>query len=212
VSLRLAAELARRARRVTPPSPELIAWSAALAAYAVAAGALAAGSAGGWHDATFRVYYLFGGLLTVPLLAVGSLLRASRHWATAVGLVYTGLTVGVAVAMPIAPAIAGEGIPRAQDHLDLFPARVLAIAGNSIGTLAVVAVAVATLRRRPVGNALILAAVAVAALGSGLSRLDEAVTAGLLALAASLLYAAVALAPRTSARIEDAGTPMPTTR
>ena len=43
-------------------------------------------------------------------------------------------------------------IPAAQDHLDFVPARLLAIVGNSLGTLAVVGVALLTMRRRPVGN------------------------------------------------------------
>ena len=46
---------------------------AALAAYAVASAALAWGTASGWTDASFRVYYLFGGLhRSAP--RVGSLL------------------------------------------------------------------------------------------------------------------------------------------
>src|SRR5262249_2899764 len=80
VSLRLAAELSRRAR--AGPAPELVAWAVSLGAYAVAAAALAAGAAGGWHNATFRAYYLFGGLLTAPLFGVGSLLRMRLRWAT----------------------------------------------------------------------------------------------------------------------------------
>jgi len=174
VSLRLASDLVRRAR--ARPSPELIAWAASLAAYAAASAALAAGAAGGWHDATFRVYYLFGGLLTAPLLGVGSLLRAGVRRAVPVGLLYSGLAAGVALAMPLTRAVGGTGIPSAQDHLDVFPARVLAIAGNSLGTLAVVAVALLTIRRRPLGNGLILAGVGVAALGSALTGLGEAGT------------------------------------
>jgi hypothetical protein len=190
VSLRLAAELARRARR--RPSPELVAWAVALAAYAIAAAALAAGAAGGWHDATFRIYYLFGGLLTAPLFGIGSLLRGGVRWAAPVGLLYAGLAVGVAVAAPLTQRIDGNAIPKAQDHLDLFPARVLAIAGNSLGTLAVVAVALATFRRRPLGNVLILCGIGSAAAGSALSGLGEAGTAAFLTAAAVLLYAGVA--------------------
>jgi hypothetical protein len=86
----------------------------------------------------------------------------------------------------------GSAIPHAQDHLDLFPARVLAIGGNSLGTLAVVAVALATFRRRPVGNGLILCGIGAAAAGSALSGLGEAGVAAFLAAAALLLYAGVA--------------------
>jgi hypothetical protein len=189
VSLRLAADLVRRYRRRA--TPELAAWAAALAAYAVASAALAAGAAGGWHDVTFRVYYLFGGLLTAPLLGVGSLLRVGTRAAAPVGLLYSGLAIGVALAVPLTHPVSGSSIPSAQDHLDLFPARVLAIAGNSLGTLAVVAVALATMRRRPRGNALILAGVAVAALGSALTGLGEAGTSAFLAAAAALLYGGV---------------------
>jgi hypothetical protein len=189
VSLRLAADLVRRARRKR--SPELTAWAASLVAYAAASAALAAGAAGGWHDPTFRVYYLFGGLLTAPLLGVGSLLRIGIRHAASIGLVYSGMAVGVAVAMPLTQAVEGTGIPSAQAHLDLFPARVLAIVGNSVGTIAVVAVALVTLRRRPVGNGLILAGVGVAALGSALTGLGEAGTSAFFAVAAALLYGGV---------------------
>jgi len=82
-------------------------------------------------------------------------------------------------------------IPAAQAHLDLFPARIAAIVANSAGTLAVVGVAAATIRRRPVGNALILAGVAVAAAGTALAGLGVARTAVSLAVGVLLLYAGV---------------------
>lgn len=150
ISLRLSAELVRRFRRVR--SAELLAWAAALAAYAVAAGALAWGAAAGWSEAAFRVYYLAGGLLTAPLLGAGSLLLAGRRAAGAIALVYAGLAVGVALAAPLEDSLSGTDVPEAQDVLELWPARVLAIAGNSLGTLAVVAVALRTIRRRPLGT------------------------------------------------------------
>lgn len=186
LTLRLAGELARRhrARR----EPQLAAWAAALFAYALASAALAWGAAAGWDDATFRVYYLFGGLLTAPLLGVGSLLLRKRSWAAPLALLYTGLAVGLTLAVPLTAPVTGESIPEAQEHLDFVPARLVAILGNSLGTLAVVAVALLTLRRRPLGNVLLLAGVAVAAAGSGLAGLGVAETAGFVAGAAVLLY------------------------
>jgi hypothetical protein len=186
LAFRLAGALARRwrARR----APELAAWAASLLAYALACGALAWGAAAGWDARAFRAYYLFGGLLTAPLLGVGSLLRAGVRRAGAVGLAYAGLAVGVAIAVPVTGSFAGSGIPPAQDHLDLLPARVLAILGNGLGTLAAVAVAVLTIRRRPLGNALIVAGLAVAATGSALVGLGEAGTAAVFAAAVVLLY------------------------
>jgi hypothetical protein len=186
LTLRLAGDLAARYR--VRKAPELAAWAAALLAYALASGALAWGAAAGWDDRTFRVYYLFGGLLTAFLLGVGSLLLVGRRWAAPLGLVYVGLAVGVALAMPIDPSVGDGSIPAAQEHLELVPARLVAIAGNSLGTLAVVVVALATLRRRPLGNALILAGVTLAAAGSAVAGLGAAETAAFVAAAAMLLY------------------------
>jgi hypothetical protein len=186
LALRLAGALAGRwrARR----RPELLAWTASLVAYAGASAALAWGAAYGWGDPAFRVYYLTGALLTAPLLGVGSLLLWGRRWAAAVGLVYAGLAVGVALAMQISPGVSGQDIPAAQDHLDVWPARVLAIAANSLGTLAVVGIALLTIRRRPLGNGLIVAGVLVAALGSALAGLGAAETAAFSLVAVGLLY------------------------
>jgi hypothetical protein len=187
LALRLAGMLATRWR--TRRSPELLAWSASLAAYAAAAGALAWGAASGWTEAAFRVYYLFGGLLTAPLLGAGSLLLLGRRWVIPVVLVYAGVAVGAAIAEPLSAEVSGEDIPEAQDHLDYFPLRILAIAGNVAGTIAVVGVALASIRRRPLGMGLIVAGVLVAALGSAVAGLGVAQTSLFLALASLLLYA-----------------------
>jgi hypothetical protein len=157
---------------------------------------MAVGAAAGWNDAAFRVYYLFGGLLTAALLGLGSLLLTGRRWALWVGLVYAGLAVGVAIAVPLEGEIAGSEIPEAQEHLDLFPARIVAIVGNSVGTMAVVAVAIATIRRRPLGNVLIVTGVLVAALGSAFAGLGAAQSAVFVTVAAVLLYGGFTAGPR----------------
>ena len=186
ISARLAGALFSRWR--TRRAPELAAWSGSLFAYGLASGALAWGAAAGWDDYSFRVYYLFGGLLTAALLGAGSLLLIRRSWAAPLALAYIGLAIGIATAVPIDPAVTGKSIPEAQDHLDFVPARVVAIAGNTLGTLAAVTVALLTIRRRPVANGFILAGIALAAAGSGLAGLGVAETALFVALAAVLLY------------------------
>ena len=187
LAFRLAGLLAARYRGTR--RPELYAWSAGLAAYAVAAAAIAWGEAAGWDERTFRVYYAAGALLTAPLLGAGSLLLAGRRRAGPVALVYAGLAVGIALAVPVHGAFAAHGIPAAQDHLDFLPARLLAIAANIAGTLAVVGVALRSFRRRPLGNGLIIAGIAAAAAGSALSGLGAAGSAVGIALGALLLYA-----------------------
>jgi hypothetical protein len=186
VSFRLAAELVRRHRRRR--APELLAWAASLGAFAAASAALAWGAAAGWDDGSFRAYYLFGGLLTAALLGAGSLVRAGVGVAGPAVLVYAGLAVGVVVAVPIDPEITGGEIPDASAHLAFFPARTLALVGNIGGTVAAVGVAAAGLRRRPVGNTLIIAGVAVAAAGSALAGLGEGGGSVFTAVAAVLLY------------------------
>jgi uncharacterized membrane protein len=162
VSLRLSAKLVRRASELR--SGSFAFWAAALAAFALASGALAWGAAAGWNDAAFRVYYVGGALLTAPLLGVGSLLLVGRRLAAPAGLVYVGLALGIALAMPLQVELSGTEVPEAQDVLDIWPARALAIVGNALGTLAVVVVAITTFRRGA-GNALV-AGVVVAAPGA----------------------------------------------
>jgi hypothetical protein len=189
VSLRLAGPLARARRH---------AWAAGLVSFAAACAAMAWGAAHGWDGPAFRVYYLAGALLSAPLLGLGSLSLAGKRWAEPLGLAYTGLAIGIATAMPVHGSLAGTSVPRAQDHVDALP-RVVAIAGSSLGALAVVVVAVLTLRRRPLGNALIVAAVAAAAGASALTQTAVAAAAACFALAAALLYASVtASRPRTT--------------
>lgn len=169
--------------------PELLAWSAGLAAYAVAAGAIAWGEAHGWDGRAFRVYYAAGALLTAPLLGAGSLLLAGRRKAAPIALVYAGLAVGICLSIPLHGTFAAHGIPLAQHHLAFLPARLLAILANSLGTLAVVGVALRSIRKRPLGNALVIAGIAAAAIGSGLAGLGAAGSAIGIAVGAALLYA-----------------------
>jgi hypothetical protein len=193
LALRLTGLLAARwrARR----EPHLLAWSAGLGAYALGAAAIAAGAAGGWNEAWFRAYYLFGGLLTAALLGAGSLLLVGVRAAGPVALVYAGLAVGVAVAAPVELPVSGTAIPEAQEHLAFFPARALAIVGNVAGSLALVGVGLAGLRRRPLGNAMLLCGFLVAAAGSALAGLGAAPTAAFVAAGAGLLYAGI-VSPR----------------
>jgi len=193
LALRLSGLLASRWRATR--SAGFAAWSAGLGAYSLGAAALAWGAAAGWDDRAFRAYYLFGGLLTAPLLGAGSLLSrgsalgVGRRLVGPVALVYSGLALGVAASVPLTPPVDGVAIPEAQVHLDLFPARILAIVGNVAGTVALVALALAGLRRRPLGNSLLLAGVAVAAAGSALAGLGVGQTALFVAVAAVLIYA-----------------------
>jgi hypothetical protein len=179
LSLRLAGLLMRGRR---------FAWAGGLVTFTAAAAAMAWGTAHGWDARVFRVYYLAGALLSAPLLGIGSLQLAGRKWASAAGFLWVGLATGIAITMHVHGAFGGTEVPRAQDHVDVLP-RVAAIVGSSLGTLAVLVVAVATLRRRPFGNVLVVAAVGAAAAASALTQTAVAAAAACFALAAGLLYA-----------------------
>ncbi len=165
-----------------------LAWAGGLLAFAGAAAAMAWGAAHGWDARSFRAYYLCGALLSAPLLGIGSLALVGRRWAAPVGLLYAGLAIGIALAMPVHGAFASTQVPHAQDHLGALP-RVVAIAASVLGTVAVVTVAVTTLRRRPIGNALLIAAVSAAAAASALTQTAVAAAAVCFAASAGLLYA-----------------------
>jgi dipeptide/tripeptide permease len=163
------------------------AWAGGLLSFAVATGAMAWGAAHGWDATAFRVYYLAGALLSAPLLGIGSLQIARQRWAGSLGIAYCGLAVGIAAAMRVQSRFDGTAVPHAQDHLDSLP-RIVAIAGSSLGTLAVVAVAVLTVRRRPLANGLVVAAIVAAGTASALTQTAVSAAAACFALAAGLLY------------------------
>jgi hypothetical protein len=78
-------------------------WAVALAMFAVAALFETAGQAFGWSDATYRGYYLFGGLLNVGWLGLGSLLlltSARVGWIATIVMVL--ISAGALVAVLVA--------------------------------------------------------------------------------------------------------------
>jgi hypothetical protein len=186
LALRLASALVRRWR--VRRAPALALWAASLGAYGLGAAALAWGAAADWNEASFRLYYVAGGMLTAPLLGLGSLALTGRRFVVPLALLYTGLAIGLGVAEPLTQAVSGDTIPEAQEHFDLVPIRVVTIAANVIGTLLAVGVALASIRRRPIGNALILAGVVAAATGSAVAGLGVAQTSLFIAIGVVLLY------------------------
>jgi hypothetical protein len=50
-----------------------LAWSIALAMFALASAALAVGATAGWSGPAYRCFYLFGGVTNVPFLATGTI-------------------------------------------------------------------------------------------------------------------------------------------
>jgi hypothetical protein len=181
--------------------PHQLAWGVGLAMFAVASLALTVGVAAGWTPIGFKVYYLFGAVLNVPWLALGtvSLLAGPltrRAYQAGLVLFTAASTVLVAVAGVGAADLAGR-VPEGRTFLPV-PVRAMAVLGNTVGTLVVVGGAVASglalrhrrdLRARFEGNLLIALGVLLAAGGGVFAFLDRSDKLALgLALGASVMY------------------------
>jgi hypothetical protein len=152
---------------------ELWAWTVALALFALAAAALALGTSNGWDHGTYRAFFLFGAVLDVPWLALGTVAlllgpEAGRR-AQALVVFFSGLAVGVVTSAPLR-AVSGTRIPVASRTFGTFP-RALAAVGSGVGATVIVVGAVlsgarfARDRARP-GNARRAAANALIAAGT----------------------------------------------
>jgi hypothetical protein len=118
-----------------------LAWAVALGMFTLAAAALALGSAQGFDRATFRVFFLFGAVLDVPWLALGTIhllapVRVARRARAAV-LFFSGLAVGAMLGTRV-ERVHGTAIPVGKDVLDVLP-RVLAAVGSGLGAVVILA-------------------------------------------------------------------------
>jgi hypothetical protein len=82
----------------------LVYWAISLAMFCVAAGALAWGEAAGWSSGWFRLYYLLGGVLVVPWLALGTVEISSRDVVTLRVLGVASLIVAALFVVPMVMA------------------------------------------------------------------------------------------------------------
>ena len=184
--------------------PHELAWSVSLALFSLASAALAAGAALGWGPVTFRLFYLFGAIVNVPFLALGTVyLLAARRKADlcAVGVVvFSAFAAGVVAVAPFTADLPRQELARGSEVFGPLP-RILAATASGIGALVVVAGAVwsaARVRRARVVAANVLIALGTLITGaSGLlnSVLDEmtgfavALVAGITVLFAGVLVA-----------------------
>ena len=118
------------------------AWSAALLMFAVAAGALAAGAQAQWSGPVFRVFYLFGAIVNVPVLALGTvyLLAGRRHGdrAAALTAVFASFAAGVVVMAPFTRPLPADQLVQGSRVFTALP-RVLAGVGSAGGAVVIFA-------------------------------------------------------------------------
>ncbi len=130
--------LARRARHEA-------AWTISLFMFAAASAALWVGSAIGWDGWSFRLFYLFGAVLNVPFLALGTVyLLASRRAAditAAVVSLVAAFAAGVVVAAPFTAPFPSDGLPQGSAVFGVGP-RVAAALLSGLSAMVIFAGAV----------------------------------------------------------------------
>jgi hypothetical protein len=177
-----------------------LAWGLALLFYAIAAFPEVLGSLSGWNDLDFRLYYLFGAVLLVPWLSLGTMeLLLHGDGATAGRLGYRAFVVAVSllgVVMVVLAPLHAHWLQTTQVPSNCamwcksesgytLPnglAALSAAVGNSIGTVVLVGGAgysayrtyrAGLPRNLTLGNILILAGSLVVASAATLTRLGS---------------------------------------
>jgi hypothetical protein len=126
-----------RARR----RPHELAWTQALVMFALGSLAYWSAGASGWGSWNFRAFYLFGAILNVPYLAVGTVyLLGGVELGRAIhrGLhVVAAFCAGVLVVAPLAAAVPRHGLPEGKEVFGVAP-RVMAAVGSGVGATVII--------------------------------------------------------------------------
>jgi hypothetical protein len=186
-------------RTSKPKDVALRVWSVALAQFAIACAAVAWGIGFGWTPMVYRAFYLFGAVLNVAWLALGTVwLFAPRKVAMVVNVLFivaaTGAS-GLVLASDLAPtamhALAHDGLPAPREVMSDVPrmlSRIFSI-GGSVIVLAGLLWSVVR-RRYALGMGLLALGVVIAAVASEFARAGsvELFSAGL-TLGIAVMYA-----------------------
>jgi MFS family permease len=151
-----------------------LAWTVGLAMFAAAAIAGALARTAGATETEYRVFYLFGAILNVAWLALGTLYLLAPRIARWAVWVVVGLTVVAAVAVFTSPVDLTAAVDTGKGFGESPLPRILAGIGSGIGSVILIGGALWSafvfLRRRhegrrALGNVIIAAGVLVAAAG-----------------------------------------------
>jgi hypothetical protein len=138
--------------------PHEAAWTISLAMFAVASLSYFWAAALGWSPLDFRTFYLFGAILNVPYLALGTVYLLGgrvlgnrvRFWLN----LTAAFCAGVVLTAPISGSLDVPGIPSGKEVFGVGP-RVMAAVGSGVGAVVLIggavwsAVSLLRLRRRP---------------------------------------------------------------
>lgn len=181
------------------PRPHIAAYSTGMTMFGLATWALFIGVTFGWNGPVYRTFFLFGAVLNIPFLALGSMFlvvgRRSGHVMTVALGALAAISTTLTLTVPFQHELPSGGIPH-----DMFPTgfgpRLFAIIGGAGGATILMALALVSLikfwnrdRRLVWGNALIVAGTLAAAWGgTGLALGEASGFAISLLLAVSLIW------------------------
>ena len=121
--------------------PHELAWTVAMALFAVGSGALWWAESAGWNLMAFRIFFLVGAVLNVSWLALGTMyllvgLRAgniARNW-----LVWlSGFATGVVLIAPTKSQIVSTEFPAGREIFGVAP-RILAAVGSGVPAMFII--------------------------------------------------------------------------
>jgi hypothetical protein len=190
------------------PRPHTAAYAVGMAMFAVATWALAFGLTAGWNGAAYRSFFLFGAILNIPYLALGSMYLVVGSRAGTVMFIIVGAITAISVTLTTTVDFAGSLPPGGIPH-DIFPPisegfgpRLLAAIGGGTGATVIIVLSVVSIfrfwrsnRRLVAGNVLITAGtLAAGGGGTGLAIGEGAAFALSLLVAVALIWGGYRLA------------------
>jgi hypothetical protein len=117
------------------------AWTVSLLLFAAGSASLWVGAAIGWGEWSFKAFYLFGAILNVPFLALGTveLLAGERHgrrWTAIVSLL-AAFCVGIVLEAPLVGTIESDVLPQGKVVFGIGP-RIAAALGSGIAAFVII--------------------------------------------------------------------------
>ena len=217
----LAFALSTLERWLARKRPHEAAWTVSLFLFAAGSLALSCATAFGWRAWSFRAFYLFGGVLNVPFLALGTVYllggpKVGRRTMVGLSLV-AAFAAGVVAVSPILHPVRPAIFPTGKDHFGVLP-RVFAGVGSGLAAIVIIGGALWSaaqlLRKRTepghglaagrlvVANVLIAIGTIVISAKGAFESLgdDETAFAAALAVGISIIFAGFLLTNTSSAR------------
>lgn len=182
------------------PRPHIAAYGTGMTMFAVATWVFFIGHSFGWTGPGYRTFYLFGAILNISFLALGSMFlvvgRRSGHvMAISLGA-FAAISTTLTTTVPFANPLPETGVPH-EVFSDGFGPRLFAIIGGAAGTTILVVLALVSVlrfwkrnRRIVWGNLLILVGtLAAASGGTGLALGESSAFAVSLLAAVTMIWA-----------------------